>query len=145
MTTPRWHRIEELFHEAGAHPPERRGAFLDEACEGDPDLRREVDALLAQPEASWLRDGLPALASAVMAPSVCATLEGRQLGPYVLGPVIGSGSMGDVYRARDSKLGRDVAIKMLSVALATDPERLRRSEREARILAALNHPNIAAI
>ena len=145
MTASRWQRIEELFHEAGAHPPERRLAFLDAACDGDSDLRREVISLLEQQDGSWLREGLPALASAVMTPAARITLEGRQLGPYVLGPVIGSGSMGDVYQARDAKLGRDVAIKVLPGTLADHPERRNRSEREARILAALNHPNIAAI
>ena len=71
--------------------------------------------------------------------------EGTRLGPYVLGPLIGEGGMGEVYRARDSRLDRDVAIKLLPADLAHDPERLRRTEREARVLASLNHPNIAAL
>jgi serine/threonine-protein kinase len=143
MTRSRWQRVEELFHEAGAQAPDRRDAFLDRACAGDSDLRRDVVSLLQQPEGSWLRDGLPALASSVMAPP--PDLEGRALGTYVLGPLIGRGGMGDVYRARDGKLGRDVAIKLLSGVHLDDPGRRERSEREARILAALNHPNIAAI
>ena len=145
MTPSRWQRIEELFHEAGAQPPERRQAFLAAACADDSELRRDVTSLLAQDDGSWLRDGLPALAAAVMTPAGTTGVEGRTLGPYVLGPAVGRGSMGDVHRARDTKLGRDVAIKLLSASHVDHPERRERSEREARILAALNHPNIGAI
>src|SRR5690242_5474697 len=70
---------------------------------------------------------------------------GDRLGPYEILGLIGAGGMGEVYRARDTKLDRDVAIKVLPAALARDPERLARFEREAKVLAALNHPNIAAI
>src|SRR5262245_38795022 len=70
---------------------------------------------------------------------------GTRLGPYEILSLIGAGGMGEVYRARDSRLGRDVAIKTLPENLARDPERLARFEREARLLASLNHPNIAAI
>ena len=74
-----------------------------------------------------------------------ATGSGARLGPYVLGPVIGTGGMGEVYRAHDSRLGRDVAIKILPPDVAGDPERLRRFESEARAAAALNHPNILVV
>ena len=70
---------------------------------------------------------------------------GTRLGPYPVIAAIGAGGMGEVYRARDSKLNRDVAIKILPELFADDPERLVRFEREARALAALNHPNIAQI
>src|SRR6202007_2131472 len=70
---------------------------------------------------------------------------GDKLGPYKILAPIGKGGMGEVYRARDTKLDRDVAIKVLPAALAQDPERLARFEREAKVLAALNHPNIAQI
>src|SRR5207302_5657783 len=72
-------------------------------------------------------------------------LEGRRIGPYQLAARIGAGGMGEVYRARDTKLGRDVAIKVLPPLFTADPERLARFEREARMLAALNHPHIGAI
>jgi eukaryotic-like serine/threonine-protein kinase len=74
-----------------------------------------------------------------------ATGSGARLGPYVLGPVIGTGGMGEVYRAHDSRLGRDVAIKILPPEVAGDPDRLRRFESEARAAAALNHPNILSV
>ncbi len=70
---------------------------------------------------------------------------GTRLGPYEIVSVIGAGGMGEVYRARDSKLGRDVALKVLASSVAGDPDRLARFRREAQVLAALNHPNIAAI
>ena len=72
-------------------------------------------------------------------------ISGTRLGPYEILAPLGAGGMGEVYRARDTKLGREVAIKVLPEAFASDAERLARFEREARLLAALNHPNIAAI
>jgi len=73
------------------------------------------------------------------------SLAGTRLGPYDLASLVGAGGMGEVYRARDTKLGRDVAIKILPAAFAADPDRLARFEREARVLASLNHPHIAQI
>src|SRR6202007_1625031 len=70
---------------------------------------------------------------------------GTRLGSYELGAQIGAGGMGEVYKAHDTKLGRDVAIKILPEAFAHDPERLSRFQREAKMLASLNHPNIATI
>src|SRR6201993_861457 len=72
-------------------------------------------------------------------------LTGKRLGPYEILSAIGAGGMGEVYQAHDTKLGRDVAIKVLPEAFAHDPERLSRFQREAKMLAALNHPNIATI
>ena len=100
-----------------------------------------MESLLAQEEGSLLRDGVQTLARRVTGGS----REGTRLGPYVLGPLIGEGGMGEVYRARDARLDREVAIKLLPADLAHDPDRLRRWEREARVLASLNHPNIAAL
>ena len=136
-----WRRVEQLFHEARERPPDQRGAFLAQACDGDAALRHDVESLLAQEDGSLLRDGVQALARQVTG----ASREGTRLGPYVLGPLIGEGGMGEVYRARDARLDREVAIKLLPADLAHDPDRLRRSEREARVLASLNHPNIAAL
>src|SRR5262249_24105205 len=102
----------------------------------------QVEALVNQPNGSLTRDGLaPLVRQLIAAPS--GRLAGRTVGPYVLGPLLGAGGMNEVYRARDTKLGRDVAVKILPEALAARPDRLARFEREARILAALNHPGIA--
>jgi len=72
-------------------------------------------------------------------------IAGTRLGPYEVGALIGAGGMGEVYRATDTRLKRDVALKILPESFATDSERLARFQREAEVLASLNHPNIAAI
>ena len=136
-----WRRVEQLFHKALERPPDQWGAFLAQACEGDSALQHDVESLLAQEDGPLLRDGVQALARRMTG----ASREGTRLGPYVLGPLIGEGGMGEVYRARDARLDREVAIKILPSDLVHDPERLRRSEREARVLASLSHPNIAAL
>src|SRR5882672_489133 len=74
-----------------------------------------------------------------------ALTSGTKLGPYEIQALLGAGGMGEVYRARDAKLGRHVALKVLPESFARDPERMSRFDREAKVLAALNHPNIAAI
>ena len=113
MVPPRrWQQIERLFHDALARPLEERTAFLDHACAGDESLRREVNALLESPATAnrFLdRDALEVAAGLV---SVAETpvLSGRRLGVYQLQERIGSGGMGEVYRAHDTRLGRDVAI-----------------------------------
>src|SRR6266571_546637 len=71
--------------------------------------------------------------------------SGAQLGHYEVGRPLGAGGMGEVYQARDTTLDRDVALKILPPAFAADPDRLARLEREAKLLASLNHPNIAAV
>ncbi|MGQ0735869.1 MAG: protein kinase domain-containing protein [Acidobacteriota bacterium] len=147
MTPERWRRIEELYEAAYSRTHDERTAFLAEACRGDEALRLEVESLLSEPEPD---DGFlagPALvaASQLTPPEAPGAMSGRSLGGYHLMSLIGAGGMGEVYRARDSKLGRDVAIKILPAAFTSDPDRLARFEREARVLAALNHPNICAI
>ena len=147
MTPERWRRGEALYHAALTHDAEDRAAFLAGACAGDEALRREVESQLAQPTAAggFLDD--PAVAFAAHAVSGIGTSEltGRHLGSYHIQAQIGAGGMGEVYRARDTKLGRDVAIKILPRLFTSDPERLARFEREARALASLNHPHIGAI
>ncbi|MDP2322302.1 MAG: protein kinase [Acidobacteriota bacterium] len=143
MTPERWRRVEDLFHSVGELPPSERGTFLAQACADDVDLRREVESLLAGREGTLLAGGVGAAAARVM--PARGRWEGRALGTYQLGEMIGAGGMGEVYRARDSRLGRDVAVKILSGDFAGSAERMARFEREARILATLNHPNIAAI
>ena len=145
MTPERWKRTEELYHAARARSPEQRAAFLAEACAEDEALRREVESLLSEPESG---DGFLAEPPLVMPAHIVsdlAPMTGRSLAGYHLEALLGAGGMGEVYRARDPKLGRDVAIKILPRAFTSDPDRLARFEREARMLAALNHPNICAI
>jgi Tol biopolymer transport system component len=146
MTPERWKRIEDLYHRVRALPAAERAAVLAAACGSDEALRHEVQSLLNEPVSDeYLAE--PALVNAAHVVSEAAppAMTGRSLGGYHLQALIGAGGMGEVYRAHDAKLGRDVAIKILSSALTSSPDRLARFEREARMLAALNHPNICAI
>ena len=143
MSQDRWRSVEELFHRALEQKPESRAAFLDAACSGDAELRQQVEALLSRDEkAGSFLEGSATSGSTV---TLGGFSPGTNYGPYQIVAPLGAGGMGEVYRAHDSKLGRDVAIKTLPAAFARDPERLARFRREARTLASLNHPNIAAI
>jgi serine/threonine protein kinase len=146
MTPERWKQVEALYHAARNRPLGERVTFLAEACPDDEALRRNVESLLNEPVSV---DGFldtPASVQADLASEVTpAAMNGHALGAYHLQALLGAGGMGEVYRARDLKLRRDVAIKILPRAMTNDPDRLARFEREARMLAALNHPNICAI
>ncbi len=146
MTPERWKQLEELYHSAYAWPPGERAAFLASACPTDDALRREVEALLNESESA---EGLLSEGALRTLPRISPVVPGdmtdRALGGYQLQALLGAGGMGEVYRAHDSKLGRDVAIKVLPGEFTSDPSRLARLEREARMLAALNHPNICGI
>ena len=143
----RWRRVEDLCEQALALDARGREAFLAKACGSDEALRREIDSLLAkatQAEHFLNHSALASAAHAVVG-SLPASMTGRRIGSYEIGSLLGVGGMGEVYRARDAKLGRDVAIKVLPPAFGADRERVARFDREARVLASLNHPNIAAI
>jgi serine/threonine-protein kinase len=143
----RWHQLERLYHEALACDEHSRAAFVRTACEGDESLRRELESLLAYSNAAPEFMATPALdvAAVVIPAAPSASLIGRRLGSYEIASLLGAGGMGEVYRARDLTLGRDVAIKVLPDAFTVDPERRARFDREARLLASLNHPHIGAI
>jgi Tol biopolymer transport system component len=147
VTPERWRQIEDLYHRAQAQPVADRAAFLAKACGADETLRREVESLLAQSVSveDVLERTPVAVAAQIVANPPAFVLTGRRFGTYEVLSPLGAGGMGEVYRARDRKLGRDVAIKILKRPFTTDPERLVRFEREARALAALNHPNVGAI
>lgn len=141
MKADLWKKIDELFAAAQALPAGERAAFLDRACEGDQELRAELESLLkaATSDQSFLEHP-PA------APSDRPALKpGDKLGAFEIVECIGRGGMGEVYRARDSRLKRDVAIKVLPPDFADDPGRRRRFEHEARAASALKHPNIVSV
>ena len=140
-----WRRVEELFHAALERAPEARKPFLDEACAEDAELRRQVEMLVSKDEHAGSFLERPVLTDVTATLEAQTSLVGRQYGPYRILSLLGAGGMGEVYRAHDSKLGRDVAIKTLPPEFARDLARLARFRREARTLALLNHPNIAAI
>jgi len=159
--TDAWRRVDQVLQAALLRPPDERDGFLREACAGDTALEKEVRSLLAADEqaGSFLED--PAIHAAARAvahdqhagdphhtdllTARMALSPGSRLGPYKISGQIGAGGMGEVYRAVDTNLGRHVAIKVLPEAVAADRDRLARFDREGKTLAALNHPNIAAI
>ncbi|MGH7555502.1 MAG: protein kinase, partial [Longimicrobiales bacterium] len=144
MDPARWKRLEEIYHAAVTRAPGQREAFLDEVCREDEALRRDVQALLDVSTEGQFETRSPAETPGV-SDLASPILTGRRIGAFQIHERIGVGGMGEVYRARDTKLGRDVAIKVLPPIFAADPDRLARFEREARMLAALNHPRIATI
>jgi eukaryotic-like serine/threonine-protein kinase len=143
----RWQQIESMYQSAQVLDPARRVAFLDQACAGDEELRREVESLLRhEPDDGKFHTAAAfEIAAPVLAQDAAQSFLGREIGSYKILSLLGVGGMGEVYRAKDLKLGRDVAIKVLPASVESNPERLSRFEREARLLAALNHPHIAAI
>ena len=139
MTPERWRQITGIFQDALAQEAEQRDAFVGRACGDDLALRHAVDKLLNAHHKAGQFGETP-----VSAPA--PPLEpGAAVGPYRIVQLLGAGGMGEVYRAHDAKLRRDVAIKVLPQIFSADPERRARFEREARVLASLNHPHIAAV
>src|SRR5256886_7600581 len=141
-----WQQIKPILQSALKHEPGERSAFLDQVCQGDQSLRLQVESLIISHEQAG--GFLEEPAFEVMAESLennQAEIVGQTLGHYKILEQIGKGGMGEVYRARDTRLGRDVAIKVLPSAFSSDADRLRRFEQEARAASALNHPNILVI
>jgi serine/threonine protein kinase len=156
MSDTRWRQVKAIFEAAVERPAGERASFVAAAAGEDEALRREVESLLAADGMGvGLTNRLPVNDRAAPQASVPASdstdaltradeaLE--RLGPYRIVALVGAGGMGEVFRARDSKLNRDVALKLLPAAYALDPDRIARFRREAQALAALNHPHIAAI
>jgi serine/threonine protein kinase len=141
MTPERWQRIEEVFQAAGEREPSERGAYLEEICGSDHELRNEVESLLRYDDSSpevllnrpaWLAFGGPE--SRMTNPAA-----GTRLGPYEIEGALGAGGMGEVFRARDTRLNRHVAIKLLHAQFSD------RFEREARAISSLNNPHICTL
>jgi serine/threonine-protein kinase len=138
-------RVSDLYDAALARAPEDRSSFLQQACKGDQALREEVESLLrCEPAARSFLERPAAHMTAGVAPASHAMVS-RQFGSYAIVAPLGAGGMGEVYRARDTKLDREVAIKILPAHFMSNPQRRARFAREARLLATLNHPHIGAI
>jgi serine/threonine protein kinase len=151
---PRWNRVKQVLQDALERPVEERERFVRGACGDDRELRSEVESLLSAHAAAGGFVQGPAIEA--LAPSAAGALRegtsadyrlrrGGRLGHYEIRSAIGKGGMGEVWKAHDTTLQREVAIKMLPEELAHDADRLARLDREATLLASLNHPNIAAI
>lgn len=140
----RWRQIETLYHSARGKKPEDLTSYLELACGADEELRREIESLLAQEERAvkFLETDEPGAFGSAVAGSVPA---GEQIGPYVILDFLQKGGMGEVYRARDVRLDRTVAIKFLPRAVAAAPDALERFQREVRAASALNHPRICTV
>ncbi|HEY2294503.1 MAG TPA: serine/threonine-protein kinase, partial [Thermoanaerobaculia bacterium] len=149
MEPERWRRIEALLDEMFERPAGERRAFLDEACAGNPELRAQMEALLTADEEAegFLATPAHQAAAELLADTVgeAAPLADRELGPYRLVREIGSGGMGVVYEAEDTRLRRRVAVKLLPPELSRDRGAKQRFLREGRAASALDDPNICTI
>jgi len=147
MESERWQQIESLYYAALDRDAAQRAAFLDEACAGEEELRREVESLLAVHEQSEGFLAAPALevAAQVIAEEQGQTMAGRKVSHYQVLSLLGAGGMGEVYLAEDTRLWRKVALKLLPQKFTQDRDRVLRFQQEARAASALNHPNILTI
>jgi hypothetical protein len=147
MTAERWQQVQKLFLVAVEQPHSERVAFLEQACAGDTSLCQEVQSLIEMHESSdhVLDKSVGVVAAKLLAKEKDETLAGQSIGHYKIEHEIGRGGMGEVYLARDTRLNRQVAIKLLPASFINDPERVRRFQQEARAASALNHPNIVTI
>src|SRR5437763_2101055 len=147
MKAERWKQVNDLFQSAVERAPAERAAFLDEACRGDESLRREVGSLLTSHERSENFIELPAfeVAPELVTSERTNTLVGKLIGHYRIESLVGVGGMGEVYLARDERLGRKAALKLLPDSLTTDETQLSRFKNEARTASSLNHPNILTV
>src|SRR5436190_11925800 len=147
MKAERWKQVNDLFQSAVQRAPDERAAFLYKACQGDEPLRREAGSLLTSYERSENFIELPAyqVAPELVTNDRPGALVGKLIGHYRIESLIGVGGMGEVYLARDERLGRKAALKLLPGNLTTDETQLSRFKNEARSASALNHPNILTV
>src|SRR3954463_10842890 len=147
MKPDRWKQVNDLFQSAVERAPGQRAAFLDESCYGDDGIRREVESLLTSHERAENFIELPAfeIAPELVTNDKAGALVGKLIGHYRIESLIGVGGMGEVYLARDERLRRKVALKLLPERLTTDETQLNRFKTEARSASALNHPNILTV
>src|SRR6266404_2895584 len=146
MSPERWQQVKEIFDSALQYEPAERARFVSEACGEDVALRREVESLIASHEKDGSFIDSPAYeAAAGLLASDPELTVGEKIGHYEILSTLGSGGMGEVYLAHDTRLDRKVALKVLPGAFTQDQDRLHRFEEEARAASALNHPNILTI
>jgi serine/threonine protein kinase len=147
MSPERYQQIEQLYHAALERKPEQRADFLKRTANADESLRFEVESLLAYDErsADFIEEPPDDIAAEVFGPADKNMLAGKSIGHYQIHSIAGIGGMGEVYVAEDTKLKRTVTIKLLPKQYTEDPDRVRRFEREALAISALNHPNIITI
>jgi serine/threonine protein kinase/Tol biopolymer transport system component len=147
MRSEEWQQIESIFHEALQLVPEERAAYLARVCASDERLLQEVESLISSFEGQHGLLDQPAFALGlqVLTNEPGGSLVGQAVGAYKVLNLLGKGGMGEVYLARDSLLGREVALKFLPASLTSDSARVHRFQQEARAAAAISHPNVAHI
>src|SRR5436190_17938229 len=147
MEPRRWGRITDIYHAAIARPPEERASFVGQECNGDESLRKQVEAMVKSHERSsdFIESPAFAVAPELLLEEPAGDLVGELIGHYRIESLIGIGGMGEVYLARDERLGRKAALKLLPDSLTTDETQLSRFKNEARSASALNHPNILTV
>ncbi len=147
MTPERWQQVEKILQAALDRAPADRAAFLEQSCAGDPDLQTEASSLVLAYDAAidFIEEPAMAQDARVVLGDHRVKNTGREIGPYKIIDELGRGGMGEVYLAQDSRLDRQVALKVLPAYFVSDDTRLRRFQREARAASALNHPNILTI
>src|SRR5688500_15038743 len=138
-----WPKVKLVLEGALACEGAGREAYLTEACGTDTEMRARIEILLAARDHA--DSFLETPAALLLEERASEDLSGRVLNSYQLVSRLGAGGMGEVYLARDTRLNRDVALKVLPRALAADEDQIARFKREARLLASLNHPRIGSI
>jgi serine/threonine protein kinase/tetratricopeptide (TPR) repeat protein len=139
-----WPRVREIFETAVSLPADARRAYVSKSCDEDAAVRQQVELLLDSHERAQSSSATPAALS-LNATAITRSLEGNRIGPYLVEARIGAGGMGEVYKARDTRLNRTVAIKVLPAHMANDSQARERFEQEARAVAGLNHPHICTL
>ncbi len=147
MDPGRWGRITDIYHATIARPPDERASFLGEECHGDESLRKQVEAMVKSHERSgnFIESPAFAIAPELLIDEPTSDLVGQSIGHYRIELLLGVGGMGEVYLARDERLGRKIALKLLPEHLTADETQLSRFKTEARAASVLNHPNILTV
>jgi eukaryotic-like serine/threonine-protein kinase len=138
-----WPRVREIFEAAVSLPADARRSYVAKSCGGDASVRQQVELLLDSHEQA--QSSTLSSAQSLNATGTTRSLEGNRVGPYLVGARVGTGGMGEVYKARDTRLNRTVAIKVLPAHMANDSQARERFEQEARAVAGLNHPHICTL